>query len=106
MQSAGHAEEAPLLGSHPVVLAVDGQGGAEVADLGWRGAATELKDGMGYMLPAARTRANATYYGFIVLSLGIIVMVRSHLYWLYGSVCCSRCCFACRPVCMHMTPAA
>ena len=27
------------------------------------------------MLPAARTRANAVYYGFIVLSIGLIVMV-------------------------------
>ena len=50
-----------------------------MVDLGWRGAAAELKDGMGYMLPAARTRANATYYGFIVLSLGIIVMVCHYL---------------------------
>ena len=27
------------------------------------------------MLPAARTRANAVYYGFIVLSIGLIVTV-------------------------------
>ena len=41
----------------------------------WKYAAADIKDGLGNMLPAARTRANATYYGFICLSLGLIVMV-------------------------------
>ena len=41
----------------------------------YRHAAKDIKDGLGQMLPAARTRANAVYYGFIVLSIGLIVMV-------------------------------
>lgn len=49
--------------------------GHEIADNDWRNASQDIKDGLGNMLPAARTRANATYYGFIVLSIGLIVMV-------------------------------
>ena len=49
--------------------------GHEIADPDWRNASQDIKDGLGNMLPAARTRANATYYGFIVLSIGLIVMV-------------------------------
>ena len=50
--------------------------GHEIADPDWRNASQDIKDGLSNMLPAARTRANATYYGFIVLSIGLIVMVR------------------------------
>ena len=42
----------------------------------YRHAARDIKEGLERMVPAARTRANAVYYGFIVLSLGLIVMVR------------------------------
>ena len=42
----------------------------------YRYAAKDIKEGLQHMMPAARTRANAVYYGFIVLSLGLIVMVR------------------------------
>ncbi|KAK9906527.1 hypothetical protein WJX75_003370 [Coccomyxa subellipsoidea] len=49
--------------------------GHEIADADWRNASQDIKDGLGNMLPAARTRANATYYGFIVLSIGLIVMI-------------------------------
>ena len=41
----------------------------------YRYAAKDIKEGLQHMVPAARTRANAVYYGFIVLSLGLIVMV-------------------------------
>lgn len=51
------------------------QGEAEQSD--YRYVAKEIKDGLQHMVPAARTRANAVYYGFIVLALGLIVMVRS-----------------------------
>jgi len=53
---------------------IDGfQGEAEQS--GYRHAAKDIKEGLQHMVPAARTRANAIYYGFIVLSLGLIVMV-------------------------------
>lgn len=73
LQSPGEAAEPRGPVSHAVV---DGQGGLLEEPDALKPAAAELKDGMAFMLPAARTRANATYYGFIVLSLGIIVMVR------------------------------
>lgn len=41
----------------------------------YRYAAKDIKEGLQHMMPAARTRANAVYYGFIVLSLGLIVTV-------------------------------
>ncbi|EIE23852.1 hypothetical protein COCSUDRAFT_53140 [Coccomyxa subellipsoidea C-169] len=47
----------------------------EIAEPDWRNASQDIKDGLSNMLPAARTRANATYYGFIVLSIGLIVMI-------------------------------
>ena len=41
----------------------------------YRYAAKDIKDGPGQMLPAARTRGDAVHYGFIVLSIGLIVIV-------------------------------
>ncbi len=41
----------------------------------YRYAAKDIKEGLQHVMPAARTRANAVYYGFIVLSLGLIVTV-------------------------------
>ena len=45
------------------------------AESDYRYAAKDIKEGLQHMMPAARTRANAVYYGFIVLSLGLIVTV-------------------------------
>lgn len=47
----------------------------EVAESDYRYAAKDIKEGLQHMMPAARTRANAVYYGFIVLSLGLIVTI-------------------------------
>lgn len=80
------------LHSHHVVDEGQGRPGMEEAQDEWKPAAAELKDGMAFMLPAARTRANATYYGFIVLSLGIIVMVRNCASGLLKSMITAGCC--------------
>ncbi len=55
-------------------ILVSAQGEADQPE--YRYAARDIKEGLERMVPAARTRANAVYYGFIVLSLGLIVMVR------------------------------
>ena len=85
------------------------QGEAEQSD--YRHAARDIKEGLERMVPAARTRANAVYYGFIVLSLGLIVMVRPHqlciasskIQTLWGVVdvdgCSSSSSRRCAPVC-------
>ena len=57
----------------------------------YRYAAKDIKEGLQHMMPAARTRANAVYYGFIVLSLGLIVTVRPRSFRQFTSDAIIRC---------------